>query len=197
MRPSKNAFIGYSYQQCVTFLLLAKMDSERHIEKIEMEADVDNNFDDVEVTCAKSKYNLQIKDFKMVSLDNLKISGDYISINGKSHVLSKNINVLFLKYINTTPNCEVFGLPALKKSDIYIISLTKYGKTSVSDFADVKLYSVAEAESLRLSSILARTAQEFIIDILFIAITQSSRQSRKLLEKTNAIVSDFRGSTER
>ncbi len=84
-----------------------------------------------------------------------------------------------------------------KQCGASIISLTKYGKTQVSDHANVKLYSVAEAESLRLSSILARTAQEFIIDILFIAITQSSRQSRKLLEKTNAIVSDFRSTTER
>jgi hypothetical protein len=125
MRPSKNALIGYSYQQCVTFLLLAKMDSERHIDKIEMEADVDNNFDDVEVTCDKSIYNLQIKDFKLVSLDNLVISADNISIKGKSHVLSKNNNVLFLKHINIIPNCEVFGLPALKKSNVYIISLSR------------------------------------------------------------------------
>jgi len=84
-----------------------------------------------------------------------------------------------------------------KQCGASIISLTKYGKTQVSDHANVKLYSVAEAESLRLSSILARTAQEFIIDILFIAITQSSRQSRKLLEKTNTIVSDFRSTIER
>ncbi|MBL4940627.1 MAG: SIS domain-containing protein [Colwellia sp.] len=78
-----------------------------------------------------------------------------------------------------------------------IISLTKYGKTQVSSYAEIKLYSIAEADSLRLSSILARTAQEYIIDILFIAITQSSRQSRKLLEKTNTVIANFRNSTER
>ncbi len=80
-----------------------------------------------------------------------------------------------------------------KKNGASVISLTKYGNTAVSQFADIKLYSVAEAESLRLSSILARTAQEFIIDMLFIAITQSSQQGRKFLEKTNAIVSEFKG----
>jgi len=73
-----------------------------------------------------------------------------------------------------------------------VISLTKYGATSVSDNADVKLYSVAEQESMRLSSILARTSQEFVIDILFIAITQSSSQGRKLLEKSNNVVKKFR-----
>lgn len=81
-----------------------------------------------------------------------------------------------------------------KQNGANIISLTKYGKTLVSNLADIKLYSVAEEESLRLSSILARTAQEYIIDVLFIAITQSSRQSRKLLEKTNTTVAEFRKS---
>ncbi len=81
-----------------------------------------------------------------------------------------------------------------KQNNTKIISLTKYGKTPVSQTSDVKLYSVAENESIRLSSILARTSQEFMIDILFIAITQSSRQSRKLLEKTNSIVTEFRKS---
>jgi len=81
-----------------------------------------------------------------------------------------------------------------KQNNTKIISLTKYGKNPVSQTADIKLYSVAENESIRLSSILARTSQEFMIDIIFIAITQSSRQSRKLLEKTNTIVTKFRNS---
>ena len=69
-----------------------------------------------------------------------------------------------------------------------------YFSNKISGLADIKLYSVAEEKSLRLSSILARTAQEYIIDILFIAITQSSRQSRKTLEKTNSAMAGFRES---
>ncbi|MDB4581629.1 hypothetical protein N9164_00615 [Draconibacterium sp.] len=145
MKPSQNAFIGYSYQQCVTFLLLAKMDSERQFKKIEMEADVDNNFDDVEVTCDKSTYNLQIKDFKQVSLDNLKIFGDNISINGKSHILSKNINVLFFKNINITSNCEIFGFPAFKSSGVYIISLSR---TEIADRVNDMYESNRNRESI-------------------------------------------------
>lgn len=76
-----------------------------------------------------------------------------------------------------------------------VVSITQYAKNPVSAHAAVKLYSVAERESVRLSSILARTAQEFVIDILFIAITQSSRPGRKMLEKTNAAVSEFRRSS--
>lgn len=78
------------------------------------------------------------------------------------------------------------------KNNCNIISVTRYGSNPISELAKVKLYSIADEESARLSSILARTAQEFIIDILFIAITQSSRQGRQILEKTNAVVSEFR-----
>ncbi|KXI30059.1 MurR/RpiR family transcriptional regulator [Paraglaciecola hydrolytica] len=79
-----------------------------------------------------------------------------------------------------------------KRNNCKIISITRYGSNPISDMADVKLYSIADEESARLSSILARTAQEFIIDILFIAITQSSRQGRQILEKTNTVVGEFR-----
>ena len=79
-----------------------------------------------------------------------------------------------------------------KNNKAKVISVTRFGSTPISDMANVKLYSVADDESARLSSILARTAQEFIIDILFIAITQSSRQGRQILEKTNTVVSNFR-----
>lgn len=79
-----------------------------------------------------------------------------------------------------------------KANNCKIISVTRYGSTPISGMADVKLYSIADEESARLSSILARTTQEFIIDILFIALTQSSRQGRQLLEKTNSVVNEFR-----
>lgn len=79
-----------------------------------------------------------------------------------------------------------------KKNNCKVISLTKYGNTPVSNNADIKLFSVAENESLRLSSILARTSQEFVIDILFIAITQSFKQGRNYLQESNQVVTDFR-----
>ncbi len=79
-----------------------------------------------------------------------------------------------------------------KRNASSVISVTKFGSSLVADSADVKLYSVAEGESVRLSSILARTAQDFVIDILFIALTQSSRQGRKLLEHSNEVVGEFK-----
>ncbi|MCQ8877447.1 MurR/RpiR family transcriptional regulator [Pseudoalteromonas shioyasakiensis] len=79
-----------------------------------------------------------------------------------------------------------------KHNNSHVISVTKFGNSPVADAANVKLFSVAEEESVRLSSILARTAQDFVIDILFIALTQSSRQGRKLLEHSNDVVGEFR-----
>lgn len=79
-----------------------------------------------------------------------------------------------------------------KRNSATIISLTRYGETPVSQHAGITLYSVAEQSAARLSSILARTSQELVIDMLFIALTQSSRSGRKLLEKTNEVVSRFR-----
>lgn len=75
-----------------------------------------------------------------------------------------------------------------------VISITRYGKTAVSQLANVKLYSVAESESTRLSSIHARTAQNLIIDLLFIALIQASESGRTTLAQTNKAFQRLRGS---
>lgn len=73
-----------------------------------------------------------------------------------------------------------------------VISVTKFGDTPVSIHAQVRLYSVAEEAATRISSILARTAQELVIDMLFISLMQMSGSRRALLEKSRDVVSQFR-----
>lgn len=73
-----------------------------------------------------------------------------------------------------------------------IISVTKFGETPVSMQARVRLYSVAEEAATRISSILARTAQELVIDMLFISLMQTSSSRRAMLEKSRDVVSQFR-----
>jgi DNA-binding MurR/RpiR family transcriptional regulator len=73
-----------------------------------------------------------------------------------------------------------------------VISLTKFGDTAVSMHAQVRLYSVAEEAATRISSILARTAQELVIDMLFISLMQTSSKRRAMLEKSRKVVSEFR-----
>lgn len=77
-------------------------------------------------------------------------------------------------------------------NNVPVITVTKFGDTPVSMRARVRLYSVAEEAATRISSILARTAQELVVDILFIALMQSSSTSRALLEKSRDVVSQFR-----
>ncbi|MGQ8366997.1 MurR/RpiR family transcriptional regulator [Glaciecola sp. 1036] len=79
-----------------------------------------------------------------------------------------------------------------KKGGSKIISVTKFGDNPISSLANVRLFSVAEEAATRISSILARTAQEFVIDVLFIALMQRYSDRRVLLEKTRDAVSTLR-----
>lgn len=122
----QNAFAGYTYQECVTSFLLAKMDVERNIDKIEIEARVDHQFDDIKLELNGNEFYFQIKDFKKVSLDKLVVNKDSVKINGKTHKLSSNNNVIFFKNIDVVTNCEIIGIPAYKFNEIYIVSINRF-----------------------------------------------------------------------
>lgn len=122
----RNAFSGYSYQQQVTFLLLTIMDVERNISKIEIEANTEDKFDDLIITIKEVSYQFQIKDFKNVKIDDLKIQNDDISIKKKSHKLSKNHNIIFFKKIRIDPNVDFLGLKGFEfDKDVWIVSLSR------------------------------------------------------------------------
>lgn len=121
----KNAFVGYSYQEHVTSLMLAKMDVERNISEIEIEAKVDHKFDDIKLIAEDVEYYFQIKDFDNVSIEDLIISHNEVSIAGKKHKLSSSTNVIFFKNIEITPNCMILDLEAYKLRDVYIVSLNR------------------------------------------------------------------------
>lgn len=125
MRPSRNAFLGYSYQECIAVLMLAKMDVEREIVEIEIEATVDNNFDDIKLLACNSLIYCQVKDMDNISLNDLKIETSQVIIKGIKQKLSKGSNLLFFKNIDITPNTQFLGLPAYKISDVYIITLSR------------------------------------------------------------------------
>lgn len=62
MRPLKNAFTGYTYQQQIAFLFLVIMAVKRHFDSLEIEADVDNNFDDVKILNKGDSILINFKD---------------------------------------------------------------------------------------------------------------------------------------
>lgn len=121
----KNAYIGYSYQKRLTSLFLAKMDVERELDVIEIEADVNNDFDDLKIQSGSNEFYFQIKDINDASLSTLKLKGGSVFINNKKHSLSKSTNVIFFKHIDIIPDSEIFGMPAYRLGDVYIVSLSR------------------------------------------------------------------------
>ncbi|SET24751.1 MurR/RpiR family transcriptional regulator [Thalassotalea agarivorans] len=98
--------------------------------------------------------------------------------------------VICLSESGTTPDI-VAAAELAKKVGANVISITRYSENPLIKSADVALYTVAESSSMRLSSIVARTSQEFVIDLLFIGLTQTSRKSRKYVEQSNQAVEQF------
>ena len=90
----RNAFSGYTYQEQITLLLLSIMDVEREILNIEIEAKVNDLFDDLIISLRDEILSFQIKDFESINLSELIIEKENISIKGKKHKLSKNKNIL-------------------------------------------------------------------------------------------------------
>lgn len=121
----RNAYSGYTYQKHITQLLLSIMDVERNILKIEIEAKVDNNFDDLLVYINNEEYSFQIKDFENVKLDQLVIDYENLIIKGKAHKLSKSKNIVFFKHIDIVPNAKILDFDCLKNGNLYIISLSR------------------------------------------------------------------------
>lgn len=118
----RNAFTGYTYQKHVTQLFLSMMDVERKIAKIEIEADVNNNFDDIVVFTNNKSYYFQIKDFEEITLNDIRINNKSISIKGKEHILPSSNTVIFIKKISITSNCKILGIECFKKDGVYFIS---------------------------------------------------------------------------
>ncbi|MBF6643867.1 MULTISPECIES: hypothetical protein [Chryseobacterium] len=121
----RNAYSGYTYQKHITQLLLSIMDVERNISRIEIEAKVDNNFDDLLVSINNEEYSFQIKDFENVKLNQLVIENENLIIKGKAHKLSKGKNIVFFKHIEIIPNAKVLDFDCLKNGNLYIISMSR------------------------------------------------------------------------
>ncbi|KTF15656.1 MurR/RpiR family transcriptional regulator [Pseudoalteromonas sp. H105] len=62
-----------------------------------------------------------------------------------------------------------------KQSNCNLLSLTQFGSNPVANVAHIKLYTITQEKSGRLQAILTRTAQDFVIDMLLMSLTQSAR----------------------
>ena len=181
MRPSKNAFIGYSYQEQITFLFLAHMDAERIIDRLEIEADVKNNFDDVKISIENNLIYSQIKDFDEVELTDLKFSENQVLIKGKKHSLANNcLNVLFFKKIDINSNCNLLGIPALKTNNVHIISLSRIEANEAID----NLYKNNEIRKITINKFFSDCLDNRILAIKREDLPIINTFETKLLEET-------------
>lgn len=121
----RNAYSGYTYQKHITFLLLSMMDVERNISYIEIEAKVNNKFDDLTISIDNENFYFQIKDFETVTISDLVIKNGELLIKNNPHKLSEHKNILFFKYIEFQPNFNILGFDCYKLNNIYIISMSR------------------------------------------------------------------------
>ncbi|MBY8910161.1 hypothetical protein K6L05_10180 [Salinicoccus roseus] len=138
MKPAKNSIIGYSYQKLMGFLLLAKMDVERTINKIEIEADVNHQFDDLVISHNNSEIYCQMKDYQDIKLSEIKFVEKNLIIKGNKHRLSDGVNILFIKNINMNCNSEILGFSSYKTNDTHIISMSREeAKSQISQLYEI------------------------------------------------------------
>ncbi|MBN8431976.1 MurR/RpiR family transcriptional regulator [Microbulbifer salipaludis] len=73
-----------------------------------------------------------------------------------------------------------------------VLSLTRFTRNPLTELATFPLYCVANETEARSSSILARTAQFMVIDLLFILISQRDRKANELFERSRQAVEVLR-----
>lgn len=184
MRPSRNAFIGYTYQEQITFLFLVMMDVERKFNSLEIEADVENNFDDIKIQNGDDSMFFQIKDYDEITLEDLQFNANEVSIKGKKHLLANDsTNVLVFKNIDVTTNCKYCGLPALKQNNVYIISLSRLEADNMIN----KLYAVNQKRKITIDRFFKNLLDKRILKINKDDLPIIKVYDTKLLEETISI----------
>lgn len=82
------------------------------------------------------------------------------------------------------------SLTEAKRQGATIITLTKFGKSPVSDLSDIRLFTSSVEKSIRSGAMASRIAQLNVIDILFVTIaSQLQDEIIPRLEKTRLAVS--------
>lgn len=128
MRPSINGLKGYNFQGTIYCYLLCLMDLEREIIELDAEVSVDNNFDDIFIKTQNDSFYLQVKNYKNVTFDKIKINATKVSITGHSPINIKskeeyNNSILILRNL-TIPkeriNSKIFGIDCVKINNCYI-----------------------------------------------------------------------------
>ncbi|WP_237065350.1 SIS domain-containing protein [Microbulbifer guangxiensis] len=73
-----------------------------------------------------------------------------------------------------------------------VISLTSFSRNPLVEVAGINLFCVADEAGTRSSSILARTAQLMVTDLLFLLMSQRDEKAKDLFERSREAVAVFR-----
>lgn len=126
LKVSRNSLKGYTYQQYICTLFIAKMDVERKITRIVSEDIGTKQFDDIYLeTEDGTNYRFQVKNYPETTLDDISITPHIVSIKGNSNQYDPtDNNILIVNTDKISTDCEFWGFPAITKNNILIIPLT-------------------------------------------------------------------------
>ena len=132
---TKNAFKGYSYQEYIYLLCVVLMDTRADIDWIDAEIGKDkHDFDDIQLMYNNTKCYFQMKNHKDFSESNYKVESNYVKVNGKkSFIKSDEINVMVMQTSSLENNSSIFGIPARKEGNLYLITLSA---DAIAEFID-------------------------------------------------------------
>lgn len=143
--------------------------------------------------CGKGGSALVAKDFsyklQKLGMAALAESDTHIQLANIANYAANDVLIIISESGETFDSVKI--TEQAKQNNVQIISITSFGNNTIARLAQHNLYTVADEGSARLSSILARNAQELVIDILFILLTQSYAAGRKMLAASNQSVDTF------
>lgn len=141
---ARSSLKGYTYQNYVFTLFLAKMDVERKILRIESEAVGTKQFDDLYIkTDDDVVYRIQAKNYPGTKIDDINITENVVKIKTNSNQYdSSDNNVIVINTDQIITDSEFMGMPAVKKGGIIVVPLTEAQITVYLD----EFYSTEERE---------------------------------------------------
>lgn len=127
MSVTENAFKGYGYQDYVYLLCVVLMDTRSDVVCIKAETGKDkHDFDDIHlVTEGNTKYFFQVKNYKKFKESLYEVTAESVMINGtKSFLKTGEKNIVILQNSSLENNDSIFGLPARKEGELYLVTLS-------------------------------------------------------------------------
>lgn len=122
-----NAFIGYSFQNKIGCYFVFMMDYHREMQKVEIEriSEPDDKFDDITIYDNDNIYKIQVKNYKNLTLDKIKIGNNIIKILDKCIQLLENKKMVVIYHSSEVieSNYNFYGLPAIKQGNVIIIPI--------------------------------------------------------------------------